>query len=142
MHGPLVLRCYDYVIRLTVVFISFYLHCLIMIIGSNLHLTNVMVNTAFGWTKYHVFGVYGKVLTSGSRPATRTLKILRLEATGGQTSFQFEFWRQNQVYSCFLFSWLHHAFAILVHSCTFLSAIIFLSQQEQTGMDRKEKSMM
>ena len=111
--------------------------------ASNLHLTNVTLLPAFGCIFMVIFGMVGKVLASGSRPATRSSKILRLEATGGQTSFQFEFWRQNQVYSCFLFSWLHHASVILVHSCSFLLILVHLdilvtTRTDRNGQERKK----
>ena len=58
-------------------------------------------------------GMVGKVLASGSRPARRTLKILRLEA---KEVFTLNFGAKIKFVPV-SFSWLHHVSVILVHSC-------------------------
>ena len=71
------------------------------------------------------WGVYGFPLASRWHPDGHVLSTDirgKLEAVPGEQHHldpqDFEFWRQNQVYSCLY--WLHHTSVILVQSCLFL----------------------
>ena len=103
---------------------------------SILNGSNAMLLTGIGYNYRVIKFIIGLVLTSRWQPDGHIftllikLKLFLIENVI-ITHLQFEYCRQKQVYSCFLFSWLYHASAILVHSC---QTMYDKSRQEWTWM--------